>query len=160
MKYLSFSRRLFRLLEDPVSKKWNNKEITMCGSDYCTPPLSNDYATSIISFGEDEQGKPWNVLHLEIYFRMALDLTIVKSFSCSKHSVIYNVFQYKNLEWTCNSNQQKWNKSWKLTLSQMLSVVMFNYAYVMCFRRSVHVVDQLCQYSSLPGNYIQICRST
>ncbi|XP_052272913.1 HHIP-like protein 1 isoform X2 [Dreissena polymorpha] len=51
------SGRLFRLLHRPGNNTWHNKELKMCGADYCRPPLVNDYSTSIISFGEDEDGE-------------------------------------------------------------------------------------------------------
>ncbi|KAL4237576.1 HHIP-like protein 1 [Mactra antiquata] len=51
--------RIFRLTEpkNPKQKRWDNKEIKMCGSNMCKPPLISDYFTSIISFGEDEAGE-------------------------------------------------------------------------------------------------------
>ncbi|KAK3092465.1 hypothetical protein FSP39_003137 [Pinctada imbricata] len=50
--------KLFRLLENPVTKMWDSKEINMCGDDMCTPPLTNTYAVPhIMSFGEDEYGE-------------------------------------------------------------------------------------------------------
>ncbi|XP_045213312.2 uncharacterized protein LOC123564080 [Mercenaria mercenaria] len=53
------SGKLFRLKgpSNPKKKKWHHKELNMCASDWCVPPLTNDYATSIISFGEDEYGE-------------------------------------------------------------------------------------------------------
>ncbi|WAR20388.1 HIPL2-like protein [Mya arenaria] len=49
------SGRLFRLLHHANNDTWTNKELKMCASNVCVPPLVNDYATSIISFGEDEE---------------------------------------------------------------------------------------------------------
>jgi hypothetical protein len=37
----------------------------MCGSDWCVPPLTNEYETSIISFGEDEYGGYLYLLYLK-----------------------------------------------------------------------------------------------
>ncbi|XP_052768592.1 HHIP-like protein 2 isoform X1 [Mya arenaria] len=51
------SGRLFRLLHHANNDTWTNKELKMCASNVCVPPLVNDYATSIISFGEDEKGE-------------------------------------------------------------------------------------------------------
>ncbi|XP_060553036.1 HHIP-like protein 1 isoform X2 [Ruditapes philippinarum] len=53
------SGKIFRLTEpkNPNEKKWDHKELNMCGSDWCVPPLTNEYETSIISFGEDEYGE-------------------------------------------------------------------------------------------------------
>ncbi|KAL4237577.1 hypothetical protein ACF0H5_002291 [Mactra antiquata] len=53
------SGRIFRLTEpkNPKQKRWDNKEINMCGSNMCKPPFISDYSTSIISFGEDEAGE-------------------------------------------------------------------------------------------------------
>ncbi|WAR20593.1 HIPL2-like protein [Mya arenaria] len=53
----SFGKRLFRLLHHANNDTWTNKELKMCASNVCVPPLVNDYATSIISFGEDEEGE-------------------------------------------------------------------------------------------------------
>ena len=36
---------------------WDHKEVRMCGNFYCNGLLSNTYVTSIISFGEDEDGR-------------------------------------------------------------------------------------------------------
>ncbi|KAK3576278.1 hypothetical protein CHS0354_036013 [Potamilus streckersoni] len=49
--------RLFRLLENKQTGKWENKEINMCESDMCVPPIVNTYPPNIISFGEDEDGE-------------------------------------------------------------------------------------------------------
>ncbi|KAL5008854.1 hypothetical protein ScPMuIL_014435 [Solemya velum] len=49
--------RLFRLVENRETSKWQSKEVNMCGPDLCTPPLNGTYLPHILSFGEDEDGE-------------------------------------------------------------------------------------------------------
>lgn len=55
--YFVIARRLFRLVENRETSKWQSKEVNMCGPDLCTPPLNGTYLPHILSFGEDEDGK-------------------------------------------------------------------------------------------------------
>ena len=50
--------RMFTLKENMKSKKWESKEVCMGDSSYCNGPgISGDYASMILSFGEDESGE-------------------------------------------------------------------------------------------------------
>ncbi|XP_069117744.1 HHIP-like protein 2 isoform X2 [Argopecten irradians] len=55
------SGKMWRLLEDPDTREWQNEELNMCTSMMCKPPLQSTYVTSIISFGEDEDGEIYMV---------------------------------------------------------------------------------------------------
>ncbi|CAB4010264.1 Hypothetical predicted protein [Paramuricea clavata] len=49
---------MFTLKENKRTKKWQSKEVCMGDSSYCNGPgISGDYATMILSFGEDESGE-------------------------------------------------------------------------------------------------------
>ncbi|CAC5420569.1 HHIP-like protein 1,HHIP-like protein 2 [Mytilus coruscus] len=56
-----FRGRLFRLYEKPRIQKWSGRELRLCDSSMCTPPLNNTYARSITSFGIDESGEIYMV---------------------------------------------------------------------------------------------------
>ncbi|VDI19201.1 Hypothetical predicted protein [Mytilus galloprovincialis] len=56
-----FNGRLFRLYEKPRIQKWSGRELRLCDSSMCTPPLNNTYAQSITSFGIDESGEVYMV---------------------------------------------------------------------------------------------------
>ncbi len=48
---------MFTLKENKTTGKWQSKEVCMGDSSYCNGPgISGDYATMILSFGEDESG--------------------------------------------------------------------------------------------------------
>lgn len=50
--------RMFTLRENKRTKTWTSKEVCMGDSSYCNGPgISGNYATLILSFGEDESGK-------------------------------------------------------------------------------------------------------
>ncbi|CAG2191237.1 HHIP-like protein 2,HHIP-like protein 1 [Mytilus edulis] len=51
------SGKLFRLFEKPKINKWNGRELRLCNSTQCSPPLTNTHETYITSFGLDESGK-------------------------------------------------------------------------------------------------------
>ncbi|XP_060068457.1 HHIP-like protein 1 isoform X3 [Ylistrum balloti] len=55
------SGKLWRLIHDPVTREWENEELQMCTTKMCRPPLQSTYVTSIISFGEDEDGEVYMV---------------------------------------------------------------------------------------------------
>ncbi|XP_052104039.1 HHIP-like protein 2 isoform X1 [Mytilus californianus] len=53
--------KLFRLFEKPRKKKWNGRELRLCDSTLCSPPLTNTYESYITSFGLDESGEVYMV---------------------------------------------------------------------------------------------------
>ncbi|OWF38388.1 HHIP-like protein 1 [Mizuhopecten yessoensis] len=55
------SGKLWRLMENRITQEWENVELQMCTSSMCRPPLQSTYETSIISFGEDEDGEVYMV---------------------------------------------------------------------------------------------------
>ncbi|XP_071165653.1 HHIP-like protein 2 [Mytilus edulis] len=55
------SGKLFRLFEKPKINKWNGRELRLCNSTQCSPPLTNTHETFITSFGLDESGEVYMV---------------------------------------------------------------------------------------------------
>ena len=50
-----FYRLLHRLYENAAGD-WEHSEIELCDTSVCKAPLTDDYASKIISFGRDENG--------------------------------------------------------------------------------------------------------
>ena len=63
--FLICYRRIFRLFENATGG-WENSEIEMCESSVCKAPLTETYASKVISFGRDENG--WHFVFFSFFF--------------------------------------------------------------------------------------------
>ena len=75
---------MFTLRENKKTKTWQSKEVCMGDSSYCNGPgVSGNYATMILSFGEDESG----IIHImNLLFHK---INFSNSYSWVSYDVIY-----------------------------------------------------------------------
>ena len=61
-------RKIFKLKEDLSTGLWNSSGVDICGPELCFNGLISEYQSSILSFGEDDNGKVQHVAHLTCWF--------------------------------------------------------------------------------------------